>query len=195
MSKNTKLIALILTVILAFSIIGCKAKNNTLIPPDRATTDKEFYINKTDDKDEYFKILSEKSKYYLSDIPLDTQYDLSKIDISKIEPGEKFLTDFKNAYIDLEIRLKGFKEELQNNVTSKNNVVIKVNNEIIASIDKNLKQINEFNIKLEEKNSLLNSKNKDNFFKILRKLERNAHKSRVELYKLLENSKVKLGIK
>ncbi|MGL5245466.1 MAG: hypothetical protein ACRC7R_09870 [Sarcina sp.] len=192
MIKYKKVIIVLLIGILILAIIGCK-QNNTIIPPDRATNDVN-QSNETSEKQEYFKMLSEKSKHYLSDIPLDTQYDLAKVDIDKIESEEKFLTDFKNSYVDLEIRLKAFKEDLQNGVKTNDNVIVKVNNDIIASIDKNLDEINKFYIKLEEKNSSLSSKEKNVFLKALKKIERSPHKIRVELYRLIENSKMNLGL-
>lgn len=193
MNKRLKTLSIMTSLMVLLNFAGCGG-DGTVKP--QQNSENEVSQNKTvSSKEEYAKYIDEKAKLYFSDLKVDTAYDFNKIDQATIDVSDDYVNGMKTSYNDLEERLQSFKTDLETNVKTNDKEVKKLNDKMIASIDKNLDEIKKANSSLSDNSKDLLSKSKDDFVSAMKKIGEAPSKARNELYDMIKDTRNTLGIK
>lgn len=203
MNKRLKKIvsaAMVCSSIIAFA--GCSGDDDTTNQQQDSSNNTTSDTQNTGDnqdkvistKEEYVNYLDQQSKKYLSDLKIDTEYDFDKVTEDAINLNEDYIIEIKDSYSDEVERLTMLKNDLKNNVKSDDKEVQDLNNKVIASIDKNIQEIEGTQTTLIEKAKDLAGKTKADFISAMKEVQKLPKDARAEYDKLINDAKNTLGI-
>lgn len=190
MNKKFKALSLLLLSLLLFGLISCSNNNSPNNTTDNSTNTKNPPTNQ-----EYYDYLTERFNHYFGNNDLDTTYDVFVDNFTYDGTYDEFITTYNNDYVQLKTNLEAFKNDLENNVVKGNDEVDKYNQEVITATDKAIIAVDDYTGSFTEKAKDYATLSKDEVVKGLRTLTLGAHNARLDLKKLIDNAKDKLGIK
>lgn len=196
MNKKLKMIVsstLICCSALCFA--GC-GDEDTVQPQENSnnemTNDTENQTIST--KEQYANYLDTQSKKYLSELAIDTDYDFDKVSEDTVELNEDYINAIKESYGDEVEKLTMLKNDLKNNVKSDDKEVNDLNNKVIESIDKNIKEIEGTRTTIGEKTKDLMGETKAYFISSMKEIQKLPKEAKSEYDKLVQDAKNTLGI-
>lgn len=193
MIKNIKLLSILILAMLMLIFVGCS--NNTSDKNNSGTTTENNSTNTTaTTKQDYEKYLSERYDYYFDNTKLYDDYDIYSDDFNFNGTNEEFITVYNNSYADLKTNLEAFKKDLQSYVKKGTPEVDKLNEQVITSIDKSINSTDKFTADFATKTKDYATLTKDEMVKGLKDIGRIPHDARMELDKLVDDAKEKLGM-
>ncbi|MEG2017302.1 MAG: hypothetical protein RR844_07250 [Clostridium sp.] len=182
--------------ILAFTGCGKDDVDDTPNTPPKAEDNKAN--NETSmTKAEYGNYISERYDYYFDNETIDKEYDVYDIYDDEFNYNgtyNEFIVGYNDFYAKDRTNLEAFKKDIEANYRKGDPEVDKYHNEIITSIDKAIIASDEYNTSFSEKTKDYGTLAKDEVVKGLRTLGRVPHEARMELDKLVDDAKDRMGI-
>ena len=182
--------------VLAFTGCGKDDMSDTPNTPPAAEDNKAN--NETPmTKAEYGKYVSERYDYYFDNDTIDAQYDVYNIyddEFNYTGTYDQFITGFNDFYSKDSANLEAFKKDVEANYRKGDPEVDKYHNELITSIDKAILASDDYGTSFAEKTKDYGTLAKDEVVKGLRDLGRVPHEARMELNKLVDEAKDRMGI-
>ena len=195
MNKRIRALTLAAAAAIVLNFCGCGEEKTVEPQQNSGTGAQSSEAASISTKEDYAKYLEDRSNVYLKDLKIDTEYDFDKLDAAKVDVSEDMVKGTKTSYEDLRKGLENLKTDLETNVKSDDEEVKKMNEKVIASIDKNLAEIKKANESLDKDGDGLLKKSKEDFISTMKDIEKAPREAKDELTKMITDAKNTLGIK
>lgn len=196
MKNNLKVLTVAVVTLVMIAFTGCGKDEEPVVPPPAPAQEN---VNNTTPmtKSEYEKYLSERYDYYFDNETIGAQYDMYDIydnDFSYKGTYDEFISGYNDFYTQDKANLEAFRKDLEANVRRGDAEVDKLNDEIMTSLDKAILAAEDYGKTFTEKTKEYGTMAKEEAIKGLRDIGRIPYETRVELDKLVDEAKDRLGI-
>lgn len=196
MKNKLKVLTVAAATLVMIAFTGCGKDEEPVVPPPAPAQEN---VNNTTPmtKSEYEAYLTSRYDYYFDNETIGAQYDMYDIydnDFSYKGTYDEFISGYNDFYTQDKANLEAFRKDLEANVRRGDAEVDKLNDEIMTSLDKAILAAEDYGKTFTEKTKEYGTMAKEEAIKGLRDIGRIPYETRVELDKLVDEAKDRLGI-